>query len=182
VRRAATRLPVFTAATAAIALLGLACSSTKPVGTQLDDAAIKTLVFAKLAANGKTNPFEIDVAVNEGVVHLTGFVDEVEDRAEAEKEARSVDGVRQVINDLRVGDETTGEALDDAAITARVKAKLAASAELNPFDVDVNTVHGVVSLMGRVATAGDKATAERIARSTSGVRAVKNLLEVGEPR
>jgi len=68
--------------------------------------------------------------------------------------------------------------LDDATITARVSAKLAASAELNPFDLEVGTAEGVVSLSGRVETERQSAEAERIARETSGVRAVRNLLEV----
>jgi len=168
-------------AAAALALLVLGgCASTQSVGTQVDDAAIKTLVIARLATNGNTNPFEIDVAVNEGVVHLTGLVDEAEDRSEAEREARSVEGVSRVINDLKVGDQTTREMIDDGGITARVKSKLAASSELNPFNVDINTVQGVVSLMGRVKTQEQKDTAERIARETSGVKSVKNLLEVGD--
>jgi hypothetical protein len=68
--------------------------------------------------------------------------------------------------------------LDDVTITARVSAKLAANAELNPFDLVVATAEGVVSLRGRVETERQKAEAERIARETSGVRAVRNLVEV----
>jgi osmotically-inducible protein OsmY len=68
--------------------------------------------------------------------------------------------------------------LDDATITARVSAKLAANAELNPFDLVVSTAQGVVSLSGRVETARQRSEAERIASETSGVRAVRNLVEV----
>ena len=50
-----------------IALVTLAaCSSTKPVSMQFDDAAIKTQILAKLSTNGRTNPFRIDVQVSEG--------------------------------------------------------------------------------------------------------------------
>lgn len=159
-----------------------ACSSTKPVSMQVDDAVIKTEVLAKISTNGRTNPFKIDVQVSEGVVHLAGTVDDAEVKALAEQQARSVEGVRQVINDLRVGDVTGGQMLDDGTITARVKAKIAASAEMNPFNVDVATANGIVSLMGRVKTEGQKAEAERIARGTQGVRGVRNLLEVGDLR
>jgi hyperosmotically inducible protein len=161
--------------------LGLgACSSTKPVSMQIDDAVIKTQILAKLSTNGRTNPFKIDVQVSEGLVHLAGTVDDAEARRLAEQEARSVEGVRQVVNDLRPGDVTGGQMLDDGAITARVKAKLAASALMNPFNVDVATASGIVSLVGRVKTAAQKVEAERIARETEGVRGVRNLLEVGD--
>jgi hyperosmotically inducible periplasmic protein len=168
-------------ALAAAALVALAaCSSTKPVSMQIDDAAIKTEVLAKLSTNGRTNPFRLDVQVSEGVVHLAGTVDNAEERRLAEQEARSVDGVRRVINDIRAGDVSAGEMVDDGTITAKVKAKLAASAEINPFNVDVATAQGVVTLMGRVKTAAQKAEAERIARETDGVRDVRNLLAVGD--
>ena len=143
-----------------------ACSSTKPVAMQIDDVAIKTEVLAKLATNGRTNPFRLDVQVSEGVVHLAGTVDDAEERRLAEQEARSVGGVRRVVNDIRVGDPTGGQMADDGTITAKVKAKLAASAEINPFNVDVATSQGIVSLVGRVKTAAQKAEAERIARET----------------
>ena len=168
------------AVVAVLALLSAACATTKSPGTQLDDASIKVQVLARLASNGETNPFEIDVAVSERVVHLTGVVDEPADRLVAEQEAAEVEGVRRVINDITVGSPTPGEMLDDRALTATVKAKLAASAQINPFNVEVSTSRGVVSLVGRVRTAEDRAEAERIARNTRGVRRVRNLLEVGD--
>ena len=157
-----------------------ACSSTKPVSMQIDDAAIKTEVLAKLSTNGQTNPFRLDVQVSEGVVHLAGTVDNAEEKRLAEHEARSVDGVRQVVNDIAIGDTSGGQMADDGTITAKVKAKLAASAEINPFNVDVATSQGIVSLVGRVKTEAQKAEAERIARETDGVRGVRNLLKVGD--
>ncbi|HET9766227.1 MAG TPA: BON domain-containing protein [Thermoanaerobaculia bacterium] len=174
--RSSWRPAVVAAALVAVA----ACSSTKPVSMQIDDAAIKTEVLANLSTNGRTNPFRLDVQVSEGVVHLAGTVDDAEERRLAEHEAMRVDGVRRVINDISVGDPTGGEMADDGTITAKVKAKLAASAEINPFNVDVATSQGVVSLVGRVKTEAQKAEAERIARETEGVRGVRNLLEVGD--
>jgi osmotically-inducible protein OsmY len=81
-----------------------ACSSTQTVGTQVDDAAITASVKAKLAADGDINPFNIDVDTNEGVVTLQGRVDKNEARVKAEQLARETDGVRRVINLVKVGD------------------------------------------------------------------------------
>ena len=88
-----------------VAMLGLAaCSSTESAGTQVDDAAITASVKAKLATDGNINPFNIDVDTNEGVVTLQGRVDKEEARTEAERLARETDGVRRVINLIKVGD------------------------------------------------------------------------------
>lgn len=81
-----------------------ACSSTKTAGTQVDDAAITTKVKAKLAADGDINPFNIDVDTNEGVVTLQGRVAKDEARTKAEQLARDTDGVKRVINLIKVGD------------------------------------------------------------------------------
>ena len=81
-----------------------ACSSTKTPGTQVDDAAITAKVKAKLAADGDINPFNIDVDTNEGVVTLQGRVAKEEARTKAEQLARDTDGVRRVINLVKVGD------------------------------------------------------------------------------
>ncbi|HYX22559.1 MAG TPA: BON domain-containing protein [Thermoanaerobaculia bacterium] len=75
---------------------------------------------------------------------------------------------------------TVGEQVDDATITAKVKAKLAADGDINPFNIDVDTHEGVVTLLGRVKKAESRARAERLARETSGVKRVTNLVKVGD--
>jgi osmotically-inducible protein OsmY len=72
--------------------------------------------------------------------------------------------------------------IDDAAITASIKAKLAADGALNPFDIDVTTNAGVVTLQGRVKTEEIKFKAERAAGATNGVVRVIDLVKVGEQR
>ena len=89
----------------AVVLLA-ACSSTRTPGTQVDDAAITAAVKAKLAADGDINPFNIDVDTNEGVVTLQGRVEKEEARTKAEQHARQTDGVRRVINLIKVGDQS----------------------------------------------------------------------------
>lgn len=83
-----------------------ACSSTVPVEAQIDDAAITAQVKSKLAADPEVAAHNIDVDTNEGVVTLSGRVDDGAERSEAEKLARNTDGVRRVINNLKVGDAT----------------------------------------------------------------------------
>jgi osmotically-inducible protein OsmY len=91
---------------AVMVLLALgACSSTRTPGTQVDDAAITAAVKAKLAADGDINPFNIDVDTNEGVVTLQGRVEKEAARSKAEELARETDGVKRVVNLVKVGDQ-----------------------------------------------------------------------------
>ncbi len=92
---------------AMVALLALvACSSTRSAGAQVDDAAITAAVKAKLAADGDINPFNIDVDTNEAVVTLQGRVAKEEARTKAEALARETDGVKRVVNLVKVGDRS----------------------------------------------------------------------------
>jgi hyperosmotically inducible periplasmic protein len=71
------------------------------------------------------------------------------------------------------------DALDDATITAKVKANLISDPEVRALSIDVDTIDGRVTLQGKVATEGQKAEAEKLARITPGVRGVVNLIQVG---
>ncbi len=76
--------------------------------------------------------------------------------------------------------KTAGTQVDDAAITASVKAKLAADGDINPFNIDVDSNEGVVTLQGRVAKEEARTKAEQLARDTDGVTRVINLIKVGD--
>lgn len=71
---------------------------------------------------------------------------------------------------------TAGQAIDDATITAKVKAALASEAQVNGTDISVTTNQGQVTLTGAVPQPQIK-RAEQIARSIEGVREVDNKLE-----
>ena len=77
---------------------------------------------------------------------------------------------------------TIGERVDDATITAAVKAKLTADSPKNLVKVNVDTKDGVVELKGTVSSPEHKMEAERLALGTKGVQAVRNELTVeGQP-
>jgi hyperosmotically inducible protein len=157
-----------------------ACSTTEPVKTQISDDIITSKVKAKLAADPEVNPFEIDVDTQEGVVRLSGWVDKSSQRTEAEKLTRQTKGVRSVENELEVGPKSFGQTIDDGVIVTKVKAKIMANVDLNPFNIDVDSEKGVVTLSGRVASQEQKDMAGKLARETKGVVAIHNRLKVGK--
>jgi osmotically-inducible protein OsmY len=66
----------------------------------------------------------------------------------------------------------------DAAATAKVKAALALSKNVSALDINVDTYDGVTTLTGKVPSTQSKELAGQIAVDTSGVRDVRNLLNV----
>lgn len=78
------------------------------------------------------------------------------------------------------GNRTLGERVDDAGITAKVKAGLAADPTAKAYQINVDTNDGVVQLNGFVDSQDGKQAAERIAKGVDGVKRVDNNLTVGE--
>lgn len=70
--------------------------------------------------------------------------------------------------------ESTGEYVDDAAITAKVKAAFVKDPVVKALDVKVETFKGTVQLSGFVDNGEQKARAEQLASSTNGVVGVRN--------
>ena len=70
--------------------------------------------------------------------------------------------------------QTVGSYIDDATITTRVKARMAEDKSVSATSISVETLKGTVQLSGFAKSADERATAERIARTTPGVQAVRN--------
>src|SRR6202162_2446923 len=90
---------------AVLVLVGFVISgkTTCSPGRQIDDASIKTAVKAKMAADVRLSTLtNIEVNSTNGVVTLSGQVENESDRAQAVRVARSVDGVVKVNNELQI--------------------------------------------------------------------------------
>ncbi len=72
-----------------------------------------------------------------------------------------------------VREQTAGEYVDDAVITAKVKARLAQEPTVSAFAISVDTRDGVVILSGFVDSEAQRDKAVAIARGVAGVREVK---------
>ncbi len=71
-----------------------------------------------------------------------------------------------------------GEYMTDAAATVEIKVRLAAEKDLDASQISVTTTDLVVQLDGTVDSAAQFETAERVARSLSNVKGVKNHLKI----
>ncbi|PMP98101.1 MAG: hypothetical protein C0169_00635 [Thermodesulfobacterium geofontis] len=74
----------------------------RSIGTQIDDATITTKVKLKLIEDKEIKAFSIDVDTLNGVVTLTGVVETEAQRIKAIELAKSVPGVKAVVNNLQV--------------------------------------------------------------------------------
>ena len=77
-------------------------SDPRSASDMVDDGAITAKVKAALAGDPRTKAHQVNVETREGVVQLSGFVDNSEAKSTAEELARSVDNVKSVDNELSV--------------------------------------------------------------------------------
>jgi len=73
---------------------------------------------------------------------------------------------------------STGEYIDDSAITTKAKTALLADDDVSGFQVSVETFKGVVQLSGFVNTQAQAQKAEQIVRTVKGVQGIKNNIVV----
>jgi len=74
--------------------------------------------------------------------------------------------------------KSTGQHIDDAAITTKVKSEMIADKEVSAHEIHVKTNRGVVHLTGAVQSRYEANKAASIARGVAGVRAVDNDIQV----
>jgi hyperosmotically inducible protein len=74
--------------------------------------------------------------------------------------------------------ESTGEYIDDASITTKVKSVMVADTEVSALHISVETIKGRVHLTGSANTQHESDKAAMIARNVAGVRSVDNEIHV----
>lgn len=167
--------------TALLAVAGCTATPTqRTAGQTIDDGTVTTRVKAALIKDEDTKARQINVETYRGVVQLNGFVDSDREKREASRVAKNVDGVRRVENNLEIrsGDRSAGTVVDDGVITAKVKTALIGDPRTKAFQIEVKTNSGEVQLAGFVDDARAKSAAAELARSVSGVRDVRNEIDV----
>jgi osmotically-inducible protein OsmY len=144
------------------------------------DEQIQKDVLGEMKWEPRVQPNEIGVAVKDGVVTLTGWVDSFTKKWAAEDAAHRVRGVKAVANEIEVRLPGALERTDVDIAAAAVRA-LEWDAFVPIEKLDVTVSKGWVTLRGEVEWYFQKQDAERVVRRLQGVKGVSNLIVV-KPR
>ena len=178
-------------------------TAASAAGERLADGWLTTKVQAQFFADDDIKARYIDVTTRDGVVTIKGHVENEQVRQQVLQIAKNTDGVRQVQDQLLVGQPanvfetgdqpvaTGGSAdgalgpntaappvLDDSAIATSIQAKYFRDSGIKARDIAVESRNGVVTLRGRVASDSERAQALILARMTEGVQRVEDALTV----
>lgn len=141
---------------------------------EITDAGITDAVARQLLLDHLTPAQAVVVATRDGIVELTGSVDNLLAKRRATHLAEVVRGVRAVSNRITV----TTKAVPDTELVDNVHNALLFDPVTMDKKLTVSAKDGTVTLMGSLPSWGEKQIATNIAESVAGVSAVTNQIEV----
>jgi len=170
-------------ATGAAAGVGTAASKEGGLRGAITDGGIKAAINEAWFKYNIETFSKLSTTVNQGRVLLTGVVQDPEDRVEAVRLVWQVEGVKQVMNEIRVADsEGLPGFVRDNWITTRLRTALTFDGGVQSLNYSIDTVQGVVYLMGVAMNQNELNKVLQTARTIPNVKQVVNYVKmVGEP-
>ncbi len=151
----------------------------KSLGTVVDDATIKLSISRKFLISENNLFVNINTNVVKGMVLLTGIVENQESRIEAVKIVWEIDGVKEVINEIEIGNKTSiKEYANDVWITTQIKALAARDIGLRFISYNIETIGGKVFLAGITSRPEQLETLVNVIKSVKGVKEVVNYVVI----
>ncbi len=155
------------------ASVGVTVAQERTVGGAIDD----TVIASRIVSNFYQYDIEllrlISAEVVEGRVLLTGSVADPESRVDAVRLTWQIDGVGEVLNEIQITDDSglVDFALD-TWISTQLRTKLLLDREIKALNYNVETVNGVIYMIG---IAQDDLELERV---TNHARTIENVTKV----
>ena len=147
----------------------------------LIDTKIKTNIKERLTSTRYQYATEVGVNVVEGQVLLTGVVMNAKSAVEVEKIVRAVDGVESVYNELYTdGIYPAEQYTADTWILTQLRARLIGAQDVNATNYILSAVNGQVYIMGLTDSNSERERVMHMARTTKGVKRVKNYVKLIE--
>lgn len=144
------------------------------------DTWLKMKVQTAFVFHSNVNASNTEVSVKDGIVTLRGKAQSPAQKELTAEYTKDVEGVKGVVNEMTLakGEETIGDKIDDASITAQVKMTLMMHKSTGMLRTGVTTNDGVVSLSGNARNDAEKDLVTKLAEDIKGVSRVINKMSV----
>lgn len=153
----------------------------RSLGTVVDDATIKVNVAAKFLSAGNNLFVDVNTTVLEGRILLTGLVDTQEVRIEALRLVWEVEGVREVINEIEIGNrESLKDYANDLWINTQAKGVAAKTIGLRAVAYNFETINGKIYVAGITTRPEQMEEMIEALKSIKGVKEITNYVIVKE--
>jgi hyperosmotically inducible protein len=144
------------------------------------DTWLKLKVETALIFHSNVNARKTEVSVNNGVVTLKGKATSQAQKDLTSEYAKEIDGVKEVKNEMTTAkaEDSIGEKIDDASITAQVKMTLMMHKSTGVIRTSVTTNDGVVTLSGQAKSHAERDLVTKLTEDVEGVSHVVNKMSV----
>lgn len=164
------------------ATAGIAAAEERGMETALDDLQIDMEIKRQYLNQNEDLITFVSTEVVEGRVLLTGVVEEPEMRIDAARIAWGVEGVSEVINEVKVaGDGSLVRASKDLFITTDLRTRMMGDREIAAINYSIETVRGTIYLLGIAQSESELERVINHARNVSGVRNIIPYVRVKAP-
>jgi len=163
----------------ASAEVGSAAMEERTFSTVVNDATTKAQIKGNFF-NFSTELFvDVRVTVKEGQVFLTGSVTKPDSRIEAVKIAWRANGVREVVNEIQVMDNSTlADVARDRWISSTLRVKITFDREIRAVNYSIDTVNKNIYLMGIARNGSELERVLAYARDIAYVRRIVSYVKV----
>ncbi len=151
------------------------------------DAWITTKVKTALLFHRNVSASGTTVYTKDGVVTLQGEASSMAQKELTTEYAKDIDNVKSVNNEMTIAKmpatsaPTMGDKIDDASITAEVKASLLSHRSTSAIHTTVSTTDGVVTVGGIARNDAEKSLVTKLTSDVEGVVSVINNMTIGVP-
>lgn len=146
----------------------------RSLGTVVDDATIKINIAAKFLNAGNNLFVDINTTVLEGRVLLTGLVDNQELRIEAVRLIWEIEGVREVVNEVEIGNrDSIKDYASDLWINTQARGVAAKTVGLRAVAYNFETINGKIYIAG-ISTNPDQL--DMLIESLKTIKGVKEIV------
>ena len=165
------------------ATVGVAAAREGGVSSAANDLHIRAFILDKWFKYNVETFRKLNLTVDEGRVLITGIVQNPDARVEAVRLAWQVDGVKQVINEVRVADsQSFPDYVGDLWITTRLRTAMTFDRDVQSINYTIDTVDGTVYLMGICQSKEELKHVTDLAREIPHVKQVISYVkQEGEP-
>ena len=165
--------------TAAVA----ASSTEKGFSTSVSDGVINTKLADKFLRSDVDLTQGVSISVNEGAVLLTGIVATQDKKVTATKLAWEIKGVREVVNEITVKEETSlKNRAKDFATAAQLRLKIIGDGAVSSLNYSIDVVDGVVYLSGVAETEEERARVVALAQELPFAKKVVDYIILSSDR
>ena len=145
----------------------------RSLGTVVDDATIKVNISAKFLGAGNNIFVNINTSVLEGRVLLTGIVDNQETRIDSVRLVWEVEGVKEVINEIEIGDRSSiKDYANDLWINTQARGVAAKTLGLDAIGYNFETIKG------KIYIAGITTKEEHVENLVNALKTIKGVKEI----